>query len=490
MLTAAVFGAGALNSAFVTAFTLPNLFRRLLGEGALTSALVPTFSQEIDENGGKQAFALVNKVASWLLLVTGGLVVVGLLLMAAVRTIDGLDERWYLGARLAQILFPYLIVVCMAAAFGAVLNVLEVFAIPALSSVWFNLSIIAALGGGGYLLADTPMERMYWLCGGVLFGGVLQMIVTGMFLWKKGWRPRVDFSPTPRFMELMRLMGPGVFGTAIFQINVLTSRGLAFGLNESAATLLYLANRLMEVPLGIFTIAVSTVTFPLISRLAAKGDSEGVAAAYHRAMLLTMHIALPASVGLIVLARPIITLLFERGAFGDADTEAMIPVLIIFCLGLPFYSYVTLVTRAFYSYKDTATPVKVAAGAFVLNLALSLVLMRTYGTNGLALASNLAVAVQTIVLQSLLGHRHPGLKISSQIRGLVCAVFLALVMGAVVFGGMQLAATIGLGSLGTAAVSVGVFIPVGAAVYFGLGLVFRVDGLEEAGNLIAKIRGR
>ena len=490
MLTAAVFGAGALNSAFVTAFTLPNLFRRLLGEGALTSALVPTVSEELDENGRTEAFALVNKVVSWLLAVTGGLVVIGLSLMAAVRMIDGLDERWYVGAHLAQILFPYLIVVCTAAAFGAVLNVLDSFVAPALSSVWFNLSIILALGGGGSLLANTPMQRMYWLCGGVLFGGVLQMVVPGVFLWKKGWRPRLDFSPTPRFEELVQLMVPGVFGTAIFQINVLTSRGLAFGLNESAATLLYLANRLMEVPLGIFTIAVSTVTFPLIARLAAKEDSAGVAKAYHRAMLLTMHIALPASVGLIVLARPIVTLLFQRGAFGGADTAAMIPVLIIFSLGLPFYSYVTLVIRAFYSYKDTKTPVKIAAGAFLLNLALSLILMRHYGTNGLALASNLAVVAQTIVLQSILGHRHPELKISAQFRGLAGALALALVMGAVVVGGTYVVGGLGLSSFAAAVISVGLLIPLGAAAYFGFGMLFRVDGLDEARVLIARFRGR
>jgi putative peptidoglycan lipid II flippase len=183
-------------------------------------------------------------------------------------------------------------------------------------------------------------------------------------------------------------------------------------------------------------------------------------------------------------------LLFERGAFDGADTAAMIPVLIIFSAGLPFYSYVTLVIRAFYSYKDTKTPVQVAAGSFLVNLALSLVLMRTHGTNGLALASNIAVVVQTIALQSILGHRHPELKVSAQFRGLAGALMLAIVMGAVVFGGMLVVDGLDLGSFATALISVCLLIPLGAAAYFGCGMLFRVDGLDEARGLVARFRSR
>jgi putative peptidoglycan lipid II flippase len=490
MTTAAVFGTSALNSAFVTAFTVPNLFRRLLGEGALTSALIPTLTEDLEAGDRKAAFALVNKAVSWLIVVTGGLVVAAAVAACGLERVEGLEPRWYLGAHLARLLFPYLAFVCIAAVYCAALNILHEFTVPAMTAVWLNVSILAALGGGGLWLAGTPMGRMYWLCGGVLFGGFLQMAAPARALWAKGWRPRFDLAPSDRFRELLRLMTPGLAGTAIFQINILASRGLAFGLDDAAATLLYLANRLMEVPLGVFTLAVSTVTFPLVARFAAKGDHAGMAGAYHRAMLLTMHIAVPASVGLFLLARPITRLLFERGAFGGSDTEAMAPVLAVFCAGLPFYSYVTLTTRGFHALKDMATPVRVAAGAFALNLVLALVSMRWFGAIGLALASNSATAVQTIVLQWLLGRRVPALGARAQRRGLAGIAAASAAMGVVVAGGWWGLQRMALGTMLTDALAVGVLIPAGTGAYFALALGLRVDGLDEVRALAGRWRGR
>jgi putative peptidoglycan lipid II flippase len=489
MATAAVFGTSALASAYVTAFTLPNLFRRLLGEGALTAALVPTMSEELEQRGREAAFGLVNKVASWLLIITGGLVAIAIGGMAIVPRIEGLEERWATGAQLGQILFPYVVFICAAAVFGAALNLLGEYLVPAMTAVWLNTSILVALGLGTWVFAETVEGRMYWLCGGTLIGGCLQALTPARALWRRGWRPRFDLQPTDRFRELLRLMVPGLFGAAIFQINILASRGLAFALNESAATLLYLANRLMEVPLGIFTIAVSTVTFPAIARLAARGERREMADHYHRAILLTMHIALPASVGLVLLAEPIVHLLFERGEFDPADTAAMVPVLGIFCLGLPFYSYVTLVTRAFHALKDTGTPVRVATGAFVLNLGLSVYLMRGYGTIGLAAASNLAIAVQTLVLQWMLGRRHRELAAAAHVRGLVGALATAAVMGGVVWGGWWCLRALGLDSRWEAGVAIAVLIPAGAGAYFATALLFGVEGLDELRGLVRRLIG-
>jgi len=491
MFTAAVFGASAINSAYVTAFTLPNLFRRLLGEGALTAALVPTLTDELGGGGRTAAFALLNKVLSWLFVVTISVVATATFALYFVHELDGLEERWHMGARLAQFLFPYLIFICTAAAFGAVLNLFEEFAVPAFSPIWLNLSILSCLAAGVLWFAETPMGRMYWLCGGTLVGGGLQMVVPGFFLWRKGWRPRIDFKPSERFREIVRLMGPGLFGTAIFQINILTSRGLALALDDSAATLLYLANRLMEVPLGVFTIAVSTVTFPLIARFAAQRDFQQMGAAYHRAIMLTMNIAVPASVGLFLLAEPIVRLLFERGAFGSGDTSAMVPVLAIFCAGLPFYSYVVLVTRAFYSLKDTLTPVRVAAGAFVLNLVLSLVLMRWLGTLGLALASNLAMGVQTIVLQALLGRRERQLSSHGHWGGLIGICAVAMVMGLIVWTAWWSVRRVVVVSHVADVVAVVALVPLGALAYLGPALILRVPGLEDVRAVLGRFwRGR
>lgn len=488
MLTAATFGTSALNSAYVTAFMLPNLFRRLLGEGALTAAMMPTLNEELEAGGRPAAFVLLNKIASWLLVVTVALVAAGIALMGLVYWADA-GGRWRLGAHLGQLLFPYMIVICLSAAFSASLNLLGRFFVPAATPVALNLAIIVGLGGGGYLFASTPLGRMYWLVGGTLAGGLLQLLLPAAAMWREGWRPQLDFGITPRLRELVRLMGPGLFGAAIFQINILTTRGLAFGHNESAATLLYLANRVMEVPLGVFTLAVSTVTFPLISRLAVRGDHAGMATAYHRAMLLTMHIAVPASVGLLLLAEPITRLLFQRGAFGHADTTAMVPVMAIFCLGLPFYAYSTLVTRAFQSLKDTVTPVRVGAGAFVLNLVLSVSLMFWLGTNGLALGSNLAIAVQTLVLQWLLGRRVSDLAARAQVRAIGGIALATALMGGVVAGGWWAVQRLEWSQTWEAVVALAVLIPLGAAVYFGFAVTMRVGGLEEVRGLFRRLAG-
>lgn len=490
MLTAAVFGTTALASAYVTAFTLPNLFRRLLGEGALTAALIPTLSDEMEDGGRDGAFALVNKVASWLVVVTVVLVLVLVGAMVAVRAIPGLEERWYLGAFLAQILFPYMTVICLAAAFGAALNLLGEYTIPALTAVWLNTSILLGLGIGGWFLAETAMDRMYWLCGSILVGGFLQCCIPAHALWRRGWRPQFDLQATDRFRAMLGLMVPGLFGAAIFQINILVSRGLAFALDESAATLLYLANRLIEVPLGVFTISISTVTFPAISRLVAQGDIDEMGRRFQSAIMLTMHVALPASVGLFVLAKPIVQLLFERGAFGNADTEAMVPVLAIFCAGLPFYSYATLVTRAFHSMKDMKTPVRMAAGAFVVNLVLSLALMGPLGVRGLALASNIAIVLQTMVLQWVLGRREPRLAAGRQWRCFIGVAGVSAVMAVCVAAGWWGLRELEISAWMRNLAAVIFLVPLGVAVYFGLALALRLPGLDELKALIAAKTGR
>jgi putative peptidoglycan lipid II flippase len=490
MLTAAVFGASALNSAFVTAFTLPNLFRRLLGEGALTAALIPTLHEELDGGGRAAAFRLLNQVCSWLLLVTAAMAGAAAALFVGLRRYAPLDERWDLALGLAAALFPYLVFICLAAAISAALNLLNRFLAPALTAVWLNLAILGFLGVGGLTLAETPMGRMGWLVAGVLVGGALQLAGPAWTLWGEGWRPKLDFAVSPRLREIALLMGPGIFGTAIFQINVMVSRGLALSLNEAAATLLYLANRLMEVPLGIFTIAISTVTFPALSRLAAKKDFIGMARGYRRGMLLTLAIAIPAAVGLAALREPITRALFERGEFGSADTMAMAPVLAIFAFGLPFYSFVSLAVRAFYSCKDTKTPVRIAALAFVANLALSLVLMFRYGTIGLALAGNLAVVLQAALLHLALRRKVPELGLAGMGVGLLKISLASAVMGAVCLFGWQAIASADLPASRAALLAVAALVPLGGAVYGGLIWLLRLEGREELEGLLVRFGKR
>ncbi|EIQ00484.1 integral membrane protein MviN [Opitutaceae bacterium TAV1] len=443
MLTAAVFGASALNSAFVTAFTLPNLFRRLLGEGALTAALVPTLHEELKRNDREGALRLVSRVASWLLVVTGILVGAAMLFFAlagrwaAVLRGWGVDAdtagRWEAAASLAVVLFPYLVFVCLAAAFSAALQTFNRFLEPALSPVWLNLSMIGLLGGATWLgWAGTEAGRMQWLCGGVLAGGFLQMLVPALALTREGWRPRFELSYDENVRQIMRLMGPTLFGSAIYLVNMAVSRIIGLSLNDAAATVLNLSTRLMELPIGVFAVAVSTVVFPQIARHAAAGDMAGLATDYRRGMRLILLINLPAAAGLIALSGPVVRLLFQRGAFSLEDTLTMSPVVMASALGLPFFAFTNLALRAFYARKDTKTPVQAAWWSFVVNIAASLLLMRPFGTVGLALAGCLAIVVQAVYLQVRLTRASETLAFGYLLNDVLKVTAASVVMGVAV----------------------------------------------------------
>jgi putative peptidoglycan lipid II flippase len=490
-LTAAFFGTTVWNSAFQFAFMLPNLFRRLLAEGQLMAAFVPTLAEENEQNGRPGVFVLLNKVATWLFLVSGGLAVLAIVgLGVAAVWMPDLAERYVLGVKLAQLLFPYLVFVCLAAALSAVLQLLGHFSIPALTAVWLNLTIIVALGGGGGFLAKTPAGQMGWLCGGVLFGGLLQLLIPWRVLRREGWRARWDTRPSPRLWEMLRLMAPGIVGTAIYQINFLVSRSLAFALNESAVSVLTLANRVMEVPQGIFTVSVATVVFPLIATYAARREMDNLAAAYWKGMRLICLITIPAAVGLVLLGEPIVRLLFQHGAFTAEDTRQTAPVLAVFALGLPLYSWVTQAIRGCYAMKDTVMPVKIAAVSFAVNLVASLLLMRWLSTAGLAWAGNLASVVQAVLLQWALARKVPTLRARvlwpSLLKIVLATAAMALAIMAARWGVRCWAPAVRVADLA----AVAGIIPVAVAVYGFVLWALRIEERDELLGLAQKMLAR
>ncbi len=496
---AAVFGTSALSSAFVSAFTLPNLFRRLLGEGALTAAFLPTLAHELEHRQRAAAFALLSKVASWLLVVTAGLVAVAMGVIAnaepLLRATGGLGMepatvgRLLLGADLALILFPYMIFVCLAAAFSAACQVLGRFSEPALSPVWLNLTILGALGLGAWW-AWGDGARMNLLCAAVLVGGFLQMAVPAGVLWSEGWRPRFDLRADDRVREITRLMAPTVIGSAIYLINISISRFIGLSLNDSAAQVLNLATRVMELPIGVFAAAIATVVFPLIARHAAKQDWTALAHDYHKGLRLVMIINVPAAVGLALLSEPITRLLFQRGAFTATDTALMTPILAVYALGLPFLSFTTVALRGFFSVKDTTTPVWAAALSFVVNLVLSIVLMDWLSTVGLALASNLSVLAQACFLQTRLSRRLAGLGFAPLLPNLGKIFVASALMGATVWVGVRLLGMLPLAGKAQDFVIVAGLIPAACAVYGALLWALKIEGREELGALLAKFKGR
>jgi putative peptidoglycan lipid II flippase len=489
-LSAAIFGASGLNSAFITAFSLPNLFRRLLGEGSLTAAFVPTLQDEIQERGRPGAFELLNQVVSWLFLVTGAMCGVAMLVFSQSRLLPGHEPRWYLAADLTAILFPYLVMICVAAAFNATLNVFERFTEPALSPIWLNLAMILSLGGAGWNLAETELGRMHWLCAGVLVGGFLQMAVPAGVLVREGWRPRLNFGLSPRVREIGALMAPGLFGTAIYQINVYVSRLIAFSIDESSATLLFYANRLMELPIGVFAIAVGTVVYPLIARHAAEKNFGAMADDYLKGLRLVLLVNVPAAVGLALLSEPIVRIIYQHGKFAAEDAQAMAYLLMLFAMGLPFFSVASLTTRAFYAVKDTFTPVVVGAISFVINIGLSLMLKDSLGAPGLVVASTTAVVVQTLLLQRLLARRIEGMSLGGLWPTIGKIALASIVMGAVVAAGWwsvgQMMGSARSGDL----IAILVLIPISIAVYAGVLWAVRVEGRDEFAVMFRKILKR
>lgn len=490
LLGAAIFGTSVFNDAFVTAFSLPNLFRRLLGEGALTAAFVPTLQAELHERERAGAFALLSKVASWLAVVTGGLVLLAMLAFAQARRVRFDDPAWYLVADLSVLLFPYMALVCVAAVFSAALNVLGRFTEPALSPIWLNLAMIVSLGGAGLHWATTDLGRMHWLCAGVLVGGVLQMAVPAVVLMREGWRPRFDLELAPRVREIALLMVPGLVGTAIYQINVYVSRLLAFSVERSAATVMFYANRLMELPIGVFAIAVATVVYPLITRHAVEKNYVAMAKDYRKGLRLILVLTVPAAAGLVLLSEPIVRLIFERGRFTADDTRLMAPLLGLFALGMPFFAVTSLTTRAFYAIRDVKTTVWFAGVSFAVNLALSLVLMDRFGARGLVLASTGAVLVQTLLLQRALAQRLPGMAFGPLWLCLGKVAAGTLAMALVVGGGWHwLPGIAGAGKAADAAAIFGL-IPLGAAVYAGVLWALKIEGVGELATLGGKLRAK
>jgi len=491
-LGAAIFGASVLNTAFLSAFRLPNLFRRLLGEGALTAAFLPNLQHELHEHGKEGALALLNKVASWLLVVTGSLVAVLMLVFSQSRRVPGHEDKWYLLADLSVILLPYLAFVCIAAAFNAALNVFHRFLEPALSPIWLNVCMIASLGGAGLHFASTPLGEIHWLCVGVLLGGFLQMAVPAVVLMRtEGWRPRFDLGLTPRVKEIALLMTPGLWGTAIYQVNTYVSSMLAFSIDDSAGTLMFYANRLMELPIGVFAIAVSTVVYPLLARHAVEKNFGALADDFRRGIRLILVINVPAAAGLALLSEPIVRLLFERHNFTAADTQAMTPLLALYVIGLPFFSVVSLTVRAFYAVKNTRAPVRIATIDFLVNLALSLVLMRWLGAAGLVIASTTAIAVQTWLLQRELRHVLPGGFTLAPLVPSVAKIALAtLVMSVAVWVGIRFAAALPVTGKARDFLLVAGLIPTACALYGAVLWILRIEGSEDFAALLARVRGR
>lgn len=431
ILIFAALGTSVWNSAFIIAFTLPNLFRRLLGEGALTSAIVPVFSDVLKKQGQEVAFIFFNQILIRVGVLLMATVTGGVAILAFLNRFELLSGRWILGADLSVVLLPYMIFICLAAIVSAGLNVIGRFAAAALTPVLLNLAMIFALTAA-WFLNYGERKVVYLLCGGVLVGGLLQLALPAWDFIRQGWRPKLVVESSESLKKVWALFLPGLMGAAILQVNILVSRLYAFSLDDTSVSLLYLSSRLMELPLGVFTISVVTVFFPLLASAASDNDTSGFATSFNQGARLILAISIPAGVGLLVLAEPILAMLFNWGKFSVSDVQSTIPLLVIYAIGLPFYSIATFATRGLHARKDMYTPIRVAGLCLVTNAVLGYLLMQLIGVSGLAAANVIAAIVQSAMLWKGLSGRAEGIRLFELAKPLIQICIAATVMGLVV----------------------------------------------------------
>jgi putative peptidoglycan lipid II flippase len=410
------FGASDAMDAFRIAFRLPNVLRDLFAEGALSAALVPTFTRALATGDRTAAWRLASNVITVLLLISGVVVVAGILFADPLvrlyaegfRHVPGKLE---LTIRLTRTMFPFLAMVATAAVMMAVLNAVHRFFIPALSPAMFNVATIMCAVIAGPLAAYLGIEPIFAIAVGTLIGGLGQILLQWPALRREGfrYRPVLD-ARDPWLREIGRLMVPGVAGLAAVQVNLFVNSWLAAGLGTGAVSWLDYAFRLMYMPIGLFGISIATASLPTISGHAANRNDPGIRRAVSSGLRMMLMLNVPAMVGLLVLATPIVRLIFERGRFTPADTAATAAALVCYAPGLIGYSAARLVSPSFYALGNSRIPVIASAASVAFNISLNLVLVRSLGHRGLALGTAAAALLNAGVLLVLLRARLGGLE--------------------------------------------------------------------------------
>jgi putative peptidoglycan lipid II flippase len=407
MAIAWLFGAGMLADAFFVAFRIPSTLRELLGEGALSAAFIPTFTRTATREGRQAAWDLASAVMGTLIVVLAAVTLIGVILAPGIVHVlaPGFAEipgKVPLTVLLLRVMFPYIFLVGLAALFMAILNSLGHFLTPALSPSVLNIAMIAA----ALLIAPHASNPVLPLGIAVLVGGAGQLVIQVPAAVTRGWRPRLRVAPgDPRVQEIARLMGPGVAGLAITQINVFVGTLLASFLAQGSVAALTYAFRLVQFPIGVIGVAIATGALPVMAASIAKDAVAEMKGALQGSLRLAIFLTLPAMVGLIVFRLPILHVLFERGAFTRPVTVLTAQILLAYTVGLVFYISNRILAPAFYAMHDTWTPVTTGMLAVGVNIAASILLMGPLGAAGLALATAVSSLSNFVLLFTRLRRR-------------------------------------------------------------------------------------
>lgn len=489
ILLANLLGAGAVADAFVIAFRIPNLFRRLVAEGAFTAAFVPLFARELEAHGqaaavrfGNQALAVMFSALLLFTILAEIAMPWFLYALAPGYVADG--DKFALTVLFTRITFPYLLCMALVALLGGMLNAVYRFAAMSAAPVILNLVLIAALLLGERLF-DAPGHALVW---GVAAAGVAQAAWVAVACLRAGLAIRLRPPRwSPAMTRLLRLTLPGVVGGGVTQINIVVGTAIATLVGEGAVAYLYYADRIYQLPLGVVGIAVGTALLPLLSRQLRSGDVAGARDSTNRALEYAALLIVPATVALLLIADPIVAVLFGHGAFTPADRVATAAAVVAFAAGLPAYVGVKILSTGFFAREDTATPVRVAILAMALNIAASLALIGPLAHVGVALATALAAWLNTALLAFLLA-RGDGLSIDPRLRRRFPRILAAsAAMGAVLW---LLEGVLAPGLAGGPLARIGALaalIAAGLAVYGGAALAL---GAADPGELRAELGRR
>lgn len=397
------FGAETTADAFRVAGRIPNLVRDLFAEGAMSAAFVPTFTRQLTRHGRDRAWSLASSVINSLILVTGALVLAGIVFAEPLVRTFAPEFSTVLGqveltVHLTRIMLPFLTMVAVAAALMGMLNSLGHFFIPALSPAMFNVAVVVISVVFIPLAPTLGLAPITIVAIGTLVGGLGQLLIQWPPLRQEGfrYRPIIDFKDEGLHRVLL-LMGPGTIGMATTQINVFVNTMLATSAGTGAVTYLDLAFRLMYLPIGLFGVSIAAASTPAVSRLVAEGNADRVRSTLAGAITLMLLLNVPATLGLMVLAQPIVALIFERGRFTAADTMATAAALQFYALGLVGYSVVRIVSPTFYALHKSRIPVMVSMASVVVNVALNWWLVGRLGFRGLALGTSITALLNASV---------------------------------------------------------------------------------------------
>jgi putative peptidoglycan lipid II flippase len=486
IVIADIMGTLPIADAFFVALKLPNLFRRLFGEGAFNAAFVPAISTVLHQEGEGAAAGFAGEATAVMIFWLGALTILGELAMPWLLVVlapgfAANHGKFDLAVALSRIMFPYLFFICLTAMFSGVLNAMGRFTAAAAAPLLFNILSVAAI----FALAPYTPNPAYAMAWGVTASGVAQM---GLLVWAMR-RAGMRFSvPRPRLTvrmrALFRRMGPGLLGAGVTQLNVSIDIIIGTLLPAGSVSILYYADRINQLPLGVIGTAAGTALLPAMTRHIARGETAGAIDALNRALEGVLMLTLPAAIGLAVAAKPVLDVLLVRGKFSPHDAVLAGHSLTAFAIGLPVFALVKVLTPGFYARGDMGTPLKIGLAAVALNLGLNLLFMHPLQAVGPALATSLSSAFNAALLMALLARRG-FFVLDAPARRRLPRLFLAGAVMAAVLAGVEF-------WLPRGTTSIPEFLLIaaaGGAAYAGTGLAVRAFDLSEL-KALARRRGR